>query len=142
MKVHPNTLNLAEARNCCPDLVRNLQQARSRLLSLQRQDGDNSTLYQLLCQQNQLFQEQLASLEAHWKRHCPDSSPSKQWLQAEVQSLAQLVQTHCQLVAWLSRGNDDSDGGPVNNLPLPKSPQPQPPHQNSSASPGQALDFN
>lgn len=144
MKLASNALSLIHQLNQCPDSTRNLNQAQLRLSSLSRQDKDNRTLYQLLSQQNQSLVERLASVQTSWNRPAPNGPVSMPWLQAELKTLQQLVQTHCQLVAWLSQGNDDSSGGPANNLPLPKSPtpQPQPQRPDSSAPAGPALGFN
>ncbi len=142
-KLASNTLSLVHQLNHCSDQTHNLNQAQFRLSSLSRQDKDNRGLYQLLSQQNQSLVERLAWLQTSWNRPAPAGPASMPWLQAELQSLAQLVKIHCQLVAWLFQGNDDSNGGPVNNLPLPKSPQPQPQRPASSASPGPvSVDFN
>jgi hypothetical protein len=130
-----NTLNLVRSLNRCPDLNRKLHLAHSRLRSLHQQDKDSQRLYQLLARQNQLWQQQLASLEA--SPRSPDSSLPVKRLQTELQHLTQLVTTHCHLVAWLYQGNDDS-GGPVNNLPLPK-PQSNTSHPSSSVPPGSGI---
>lgn len=135
MKLAPDGLNLVRTLNRRPDLNRKLQLAHSRLRSLYEQDKDNQPLYQLLARQNQLWQRQLATLDAF--PHSSDGSLSVQRLQSELDHLMQLVTTHCQLVAWLFQGHDDSEG-PASNLPLPRSPQPQPRRPASSASPAPA----
>jgi hypothetical protein len=134
MKLAPDAMSLARQLNQCSNQNHNLNQAQVRLSRLQRQDKDNLTLYQLLSQQNQSLAERVASVQMSWHRSSPLSPPSMTWLRTELESLMQLVTTHCQLVAWLYQGDTNFDGGPVNNLPLPKSPQPQPQRPASNAS--------
>jgi hypothetical protein len=105
MKLNSQTVNLVLAVHRFPAQTRNLDQALSRLRSLKQQEPENSTLYELLSEQNKQFQQKLDSL---------GTQERAEWILAQVQ-------THCRLVAWLDQG-DDSNGGPNNRLPQPRRP--------------------
>jgi hypothetical protein len=141
MKLTPQTSSLVSQLNHCSNQTNQLNQAQTQLSRLQQQDPDNLPLYRLLAQQNRTLRARLFALQPSG----PASPSPSPWtcLRDELQSLQQLAQSHCQLVAWLYHGNPDSDG-PANSLPAPKAPQPKPQRPAASnASPAPAsVDFN
>jgi hypothetical protein len=136
MKLAPNAHNLLKLVNQTGSLALSLQQTKTILLSLQKQDQTNAELYQLLSRQNQLLHRRLLFLRQNWTQQ-----PITNWLQLELSALVSLAQVHCQLVGWLAQG-DTASAGPQLGLPQqPPSPPAQPVPQDSKG-PVPALGFD
>jgi hypothetical protein len=129
MKLAPATQSLVLLLNQSWSLVVALQHTETILLSLQQADRQNMELYQLLYRQNRLLSRRLSMLREGWEKLPADALKR---LQTELVTQNQQAQTHCQVVGWLSQG-DDCNGGPRFDVP-------QPPQDSGAAVPALGFD--